>query len=236
MHMILAKAPAGKFVYPESDGQPMSDNTTQFRWIQVLVGNLESMFRTRDDVFVAGDLLWYPLEGVAKVRVAPDAMVVFDRPKGDRGAYAQAEENNIPVTVAFEIISPSNTPVEMDRKLDFYDEYGVEEYYVYNPEANYLAGFVRKGEVFRRVRPIQGHVSPRLGIRFALSDEELVIYRPDGKPFLTFDQLEAVRQEAEQRADTAERRAQRLAELTRKVLAGQLTPAEREELDRLLAP
>jgi len=30
----------------------MSDNTLQFRWIQVLAGNLLAMFAARDDVFV----------------------------------------------------------------------------------------------------------------------------------------------------------------------------------------
>lgn len=30
--------------------------------------------------------------------------------------------------------------VEMNRKLLFYDRYGVEEYYQYEPESNYLNG------------------------------------------------------------------------------------------------
>ena len=30
--------------YPSSDGQPMSDNTTQFDWISMLQGELDSLF------------------------------------------------------------------------------------------------------------------------------------------------------------------------------------------------
>lgn len=80
---------ASTIIYPESDGQPIADNTKQFRWIVVIKENLELLFATNPDVFVAGDLLWYPVEGDNKKNQAPDAMVVFGRPKGDRGSYKQ---------------------------------------------------------------------------------------------------------------------------------------------------
>ena len=74
-------------IYPDCDGQPMSDNTKQFRWIVTIKENLELLFAEDPQVFIAGDLLWYPVEGDNKIRQAPDAMVVFGRPKGDRGSY-----------------------------------------------------------------------------------------------------------------------------------------------------
>ncbi len=76
-------------IYPDSDGQPMADNTQQFRWITVIQGNLDWIFAQNDQVFVAGDLLWYPVEGDNKTRQAPDVMVVFGVAKGDRGSYRQ---------------------------------------------------------------------------------------------------------------------------------------------------
>ncbi|WP_338027258.1 Uma2 family endonuclease [Trichormus azollae] len=39
------------------------------------------------------------------------------------------QEDNIPPQVVFEILSPSNTKSEIERKLLFYDRYGVQEYY-----------------------------------------------------------------------------------------------------------
>jgi Uma2 family endonuclease len=206
-------------VYPESDGKPMADNTRQLRWIVVLFGNLSALFRDRPDVFVGADLLWYPVEGESAVRAAPNVLVVFGRPKGDRGSYKQWEEGNVPLTVVFEIVSPGNDPVEIDDKRDFYEEHGVEEYYLYNPDTNRLKVFVRRGEVFRAVRPLAGFVSPRLGIRFDLSGPEMVVYRSDGKRFLTFEELE--------------QRATRLAELSRKARRGQTTAEELQELERL---
>jgi hypothetical protein len=75
--------------YPDCDGNPMADNTEQFRWIVVLQQNLEWLFADDPTVFVAGDLLWYPIEGDNKTRSAPDVMVILGRPKGDRGSYKQ---------------------------------------------------------------------------------------------------------------------------------------------------
>jgi len=132
-----------QIIYPDSDGQPMADNTKQFRWIVLIKENLELLFAEDSQVFVAGDLLWYPVEGHPEIRIAPDAMVVLGRPKGDRGSYRQWEEDNIVPQVVFEILSPGNRVKEMTRKLQFYERYGVEEYYIYDPDDNELAGLER---------------------------------------------------------------------------------------------
>jgi hypothetical protein len=76
-----------EIIYTESDGKPMADNTKQFEWIVKIKEGLEILFNDAPDVFVAGDFFWYPVEGNNKIRVAPDAMVVFGRPKGHRGSY-----------------------------------------------------------------------------------------------------------------------------------------------------
>ena len=223
-------------VYPESDGKPMADNTKQARWIMVLCGNLAALFRDRPDVFVAADLLWYAVDGEPEECVAPDVLVVFGRPKGDRGSYKQWQEDDVPVTVAFEILSPKNTPLEMDDKREFYERHGVQEYYLYDPDTNRLKANVRRGEVFRAVRPVNGFVSPLLGIRFDVSGAELVVSRPNGRPFLTFEEVEAERAKAELGREQAEQRLQRLAgivELSRKARRGQATPEELQELERL---
>ncbi len=99
---------AQTIIYPENDGEPMADNTKQFGWIVTIKENLELLFADDPNVFVAGDLLWYPVYGDNKTLQAPDAMVVFGRPKGDRGSYKQWEEDNIAPQVVFEILSPGN--------------------------------------------------------------------------------------------------------------------------------
>jgi Uma2 family endonuclease len=233
MSVVSLPAPAGPIVYPDSDGKPMSDDTKQFRWIQTLQGNLAILFRDHPDVFVAGNLLWYPQEGHPDLQIGPDVLVVFGRPKGDRGSYRQWEEDNVPLTVVFEILSPSNDPLEMADKQAFYDEHGVEEYYLYDPERNRLLVYRRGVEALRRVRKVDSHVSPRLGIRFDLSEPEMRVFYPDGQPFLTVEELGADRQRERQLRLDSEQRAVRLVQLGRKVRGGQITPEELQELEHL---
>ncbi|NEP78570.1 MAG: Uma2 family endonuclease [Okeania sp. SIO3C4] len=176
-------------IYPESDGKPMADNTKQFRWITIIHGNLDWLFANDEMVFVAGDLLWYPQQGSLKITQAPDVMVIFGVPKGDRGSYKQWEENNIAPQVVFEILSPSNTQKEMYKKLFFYNSYGVEEYYIYDPDKNQLSGFSRLEGNLDMIESMDDWVSPRLGIRFDMSGEELKLYRPNGEVFSSYGEI-----------------------------------------------
>lgn len=206
--MTLSKP--NKIIYPDSDGQPMADNTQQFRWIVLIKENLEVLFADNPDVFVAGDLLWYPVEGQPKIRIAPDAMVVFGRPKGDRGSYRQWEEDNIAPQVVFEILSPGNRLKEMTKKQQFYDNYGVEEYYIYDPDRNDLHGLCRQEGKLEVIEEMNHWTSPRLGIRFVLNQETLELYRPDNRQFLTMQELE---QQVEQERSRADLLAAKLREM-----------------------
>jgi Uma2 family endonuclease len=206
--------------YPDDDGEPMADNTLQYTWMVLIKENLETVFRDDINVFVAGNLLWYPVEGQPTIRNAPDAMVVFGRPKGRRGSYKQWEEGGIAPQVVFETLSPGNRPPEMARKLEFYDQYGVEEYYIYDPDDGSLEGWLRKGGRLVKVNNMSGFVSPRLGIRFepGPGPNNLVILRPDGKPFQSFQESEDRQKALEKMAKSDRQRAQdadRLAAIER---------------------
>ena len=171
---------APEAVYPDSDGKPMADNTKQFQWIGILMWELDALL---PGDFVAGDLLWYPQEGQT-VRQAPDVLVALGRPKGHRGSYRQWEEGNVAPQVVFEVLSPGNRAGEMQHKLEFYERYGVEEYYLYDPDDFHLSGWIREGAHLRLIDPVDGWISPRLGIRFeAPGDRELRVFRPDGAMF-----------------------------------------------------
>ena len=195
-------------LFPDSDGQPMADNTEQYEWIVKIKENLEIIFVNNPKVFIAGDLLWYPLKSTLVAPVAPDVMVAFGRPKGRRGSYRQWREDNIAPQVVFEIMSPNNTKAEMTRKLEFYDSYGVEEYYLYDPNKNNLQGWQRDGENLTEIIPINNWISPRLGIRYVLGSSGLEIYRPDGQRFLTSIELDYQVQQERQRAEMERQRAE----------------------------
>ena len=206
--MVASDVTQKDIIYPDSDGQPMADNTKQFELIVLIKKNLDLLFANDENVFVAGDLLWYPTEGNNKLRVAPDVMVAFGRQKGDRGSYQQWKEDNIAPQVVFEILSPGNTTKEMTNKYRFYQSYGVEEYYLYDPDSNKLVVWLRSGDELKAIEQVAGWVSPRLGIRFELSESELKIYRPDGQLFLSYLEVEQQRQQAQERAELAQERAE----------------------------
>ncbi len=202
------ETPQPEIIYPDSDGQPMSDNTEQFSWIVAIKENLERLLADNPDVFVAGDLLWYPVDGGDPSNCqAPDTMVVFGRPKGYRGSYKQWEEGNIPPQVVFEIRSPGDRRAKMNRKLLFYNQYNVEEYYLYNPAKKQLSGWLRRDGFLDVIENLEGWVSPRLQIRFELTTDGLEIH-PAGDRFLSFAELAQLKDQRYQRADAEAQRAE----------------------------
>lgn len=191
-------------IYPESDGKPMADNTLQWDWMVRIVSELRELFAGQD-VFVAGDLFWYPVRGNPRIVTAPDALVAFGRPPGDRGSYRQWEEGNVAPQVVFEVLSPCNTEDEMQAKFLFYEKYGVEEYYVIDPDEPTARGYFRHEGSLVPVTRLNGFVSPRLGIRFELLPDDVKIFTPTGRPFQDrtdrVREMEAAIEQERQRAE-----------------------------------
>ena len=186
----------------------MADNTEQYQWIVKIKENLEILFADNPNVFIAGDLLWYPIKSTLVYPVAPDVMVVFGRNKGYRGSYKQWQEDNIPPQVVFEILSPSNSKSEMIRKLEFYETYGVEEYYLYNPMKKVFQGWRRIKNQLQEIIPINAWVSQVLGIRFQMKNNNLEIYYPNGDKFLTSIELATKLTQEKKRAELEKQRAE----------------------------
>ena len=209
-----------EIIYPDSDGQPMAESTIQYELIVKIKAGCESLFKDDPNVFVAADLLWYPVEGRPEISQAPDTMVIFGRPKGDRRSYIQHREGNIGPQVVFEIRSHNDSQTKMNKKLSFYHRHRIEEYYVYDPQINELLGWQRIEDILEVIEPMEGWISPRLDVRFELGEDGLEIYRPDGEKFISYAELEAERlldrqrlqqesQRAEQESQRAEQESQR---------------------------
>ena len=204
-------------IYPETDGEPRGENTQQFAWIEKLKGGFEALFADDPDVFVAGDLFWYPVEGDANIRTAPDVMIAFGRPKGHRSSYKQWEENEVTPQIAIEILSPSNSAGEMTNKYLFYDRFGIEEYCIYDPHTGDFAAYVRSA-VTKRLEPASAYLvwkSPRTGVRFYPTGSDLILHYPNGEPFQSYVEIIADRNAERQRAEQERERAERLAERLR---------------------
>ena len=229
-----------EIIYPCSDGQPMADSTIQYQLIVTIKEGCELLLKDDPNVFIVADLLWYPVEGRTDISQAPDVMVVFGRPKGDRLSYLQFREDNIPPQVVFEIRSYKDSQLKMNKKYSFYNRYGVEEYYLYDPEQNELTGWQRVEGMLEVIEPMEGWISPRLGVRFELGSEGLEIYRPDGQKFLSYSELdeqrELERRRAEQQFQRAEQQFQRAEEASQRAEeASQRAEQEAQKAERLAA-
>ena len=222
---VVEPLPEPEIHYPDSDGKPMGENDWQREWIVRIIENLKIVFLGREDVYVSGDLFWYPVKGNNREVTAPDATVVFGRPPQLRRCYKQWEEEDIPPAVVFEVWSPSNTAATLTRLLRFYNRHGVRECYVYDPASNEFLVYLRTGEGTLGERHVGSEwTSPLLGIHFRHSPSSFEIFRPDGSPFETVGELYS--RAEEQRRHAEEQR--RLAEEQRRHAEEQRRIAKRE--------
>jgi Uma2 family endonuclease len=237
--------------YPISDGKPMADGDKQWKWIVYVTLGFEGVYKKETNVYITSDTFWYPVEGEPKIVQAPDTMITLGRPRGDRDCYKQWEEDNIPPQIVFEIWSPSNTHPEMNRKREFYEKHGVQEYYEYDPVRLILRGWTNQNGKLLEIRQMQGWISPLTKVRFELdltdTDKELKMFEPNGEPFKTYmevrEERDLARQaqlrerlarlEAEERAKSAEQIRQR--ELQARLEAEERAKSAEQKLQELRA-
>ena len=219
-------------IYPDTDGLPMAEGTTQYRYLVTIKGGLDIQYRDDPNVFIAGDLFWYPVEGNPKICKAPDVLVALGRPKGERLSYLQWMEDDVPPQVVFEILSPGNRKKEMKDKFAFFQHYGVEEYYFYDPQSHKLQGWRRAGTALVEIPEMDGWISPRLGIRFDMSGSELRVFGRDDRQFVDVPELAAQRQQAEQRAERERWQRERIERRAEKQRREKQRAEQRAQQDR----
>jgi hypothetical protein len=139
-----------------------------------------------------------------EINQAPDVMVIIGRPKGSRYAYMQWNEENVAPQVVFDISAPNPRATHLKQQFDFYDEYGVEEYYRYDLERDRWQGWLRnKNGLLEPISQMNGWHSPRLGIRFDITGRELRLLHPSGASFQTFSTIQQRLKEVELRMAAA---------------------------------
>ena len=122
--------------YPESDGKPMGETDLHRDWMVRLL----EIFRQRyigQQVYIASDLLLYYVEGTPTKYVVPDCFVVLNCDPQRRRTFQTWKEGRVP-DVVFEVTSRSTSSVDYIDKLAIYEQMGVQEYFLYDPTADYL--------------------------------------------------------------------------------------------------
>lgn len=214
-HNLALAGDTTEIDYSSSDGQPMAETDIHRDLIAELIGALEAFYRADPNVYVSGNLLLYYEQGNAKKNVAPDVFVVKGIPKEQRRIYKLWEEGKAP-DVVFEISSRATWGDDLQKKWRLYARLGVSEYYLFDPEYDYLepplrAYRLQDGE-YEEIEIDNGRVlSPALGLEIVDTGVTLRFFNPASNTFLpTRDEVMRAKEHAESRAAAAEAELARL--------------------------
>ncbi len=225
--------------YPESDGKPMGETDLHRKEMVELIAMLEDRYADAPDVYVSGDLLLYYVEGDPTKFVVPDTFVAFGVPKGLRRTYKLWEEGAVPAVV-FEVTSRKTQREDRRTKMALYARLGVTEYFLYDPEADYLQpslqGYRLVGKAYMALTPgATGALrSEQLGLDLRLDQTLLqMIDVATGTQLPRLAERAAALQRAESRARRA--KAQAAQERTRARQADARAASAEAEVARLRA-
>jgi Uma2 family endonuclease len=178
---------------------------------------LTNFFRDEPDVYVSGNLLIYYVEGDPRKRVAPDVFVVRGVSKGLRRIYKLWEEGRPPDAV-IELSSRQTWREDLQVKWRLYEQLGVKEYFIFDPEYDYLdeplIGYRLEEGQYVLLEVKDGRVrSEVLGLELVDTGETLRLFDPQAGQFLPTPVEEAALRRAEADARRqAEAEAARLRE------------------------
>jgi Uma2 family endonuclease len=196
--------------YPETDGEPMAETDLHRDEMFDAIAALKHRYRNDPMTYVAGNLLIYYEEGNPAARFAPDVFVVFGVPKRRRRIYKLWQERRAPAFV-LEVTSRGTRLEDKGNKRELCAELGVLEYFLYDPEADYLKpplqGFRLVAGSYEPIFPeAKGMLrSEALGLKLILEEERLrFIDGATGAPLLHVEEREARADEAEQARARAE--------------------------------
>ena len=201
------KPRAAAIDYPESDGKPMTETDTHRKQMVDLLVVLEAYFRNDPQVYVAGNLMMYYVEGDPKACIAPDVFVVRGMSRGDRRVYKVWEEGRAP-DVVIELTSRSTRDEDLGSKRWIYAELGVSEYFIFDPLGDYLTpplrGYRLVGDEYIRMEGDGTRLmSQSLGLELRIVDSWLRLFDPEAGRFLPTpaelaDEVERLRAELAQ--------------------------------------
>jgi Uma2 family endonuclease len=211
--MILEPQPLDQ-LYPSTDGVEMGESNPHYDLMTYLCENFRYLF-AQQKVSVHANLFWYPVLGDPDIRRAPDIMIIFDCEfQANRSSYVQGLHNNQPPAVVIEILSRSNTEGTMQERRDWYEKYGVSEYYEIDDVGETVRVWLLVDGNFVEQTGIHSFTSPLTGCTIDWTSG-IEFTMPNGKKFVTVQEIREQRDEALREARKQAQRAE-LAELQAK--------------------
>lgn len=188
MNALLKVKKHAEIYYPERDGKPMGETDWHIQTISYLYQTLEVYFSSLSDVKILADIMFYYEEGNPRKVFSPDVAVVKGVGNHRRRIYKLWEEKQFP-QVVFEISSRATWGEDLNKKWLLYQNFGVKEYYIFDPEYDYLpeplvAYRLKRGEL-KQVSVKNGRIfSDELGLEIVDTGDGLRLFNPATREFL----------------------------------------------------
>ena len=197
--------------YPTSDGRPVAETDLHYLRLAGAAYGIRRLLASRDDVYVGSNLLVYDEPGNPRRHLSPDIFVAFGVEAGSRDLYKIWEEQ--PPAFVLEITSKSTRREDERTKRRRYAQWGVGEYFLYDPRGEWLSpalqGLALAGRRYRRMDEVllpngeRGLRSDALGICLWLRGAELRLFDPASGRDLRTPEEEGAEREAEAAARAA---------------------------------
>ena len=217
--------------YPTRDGRPVAETDLHFLRLTGAAYGLRKFFAARDDVYVGSNLMVFDQPGNPRRHLSPDIFVAFGVRSGSRDLFKIWEEQ--PPAFVLEITSKSTRREDERTKRKRYAQWGVPEYFLYDPRAEWvkppLQGFRLEGRRYRRMSECvlpngkRGLECKTLQLYLWLRDGELRLYEPSGgRDLPTPEEEGTARGLAEARLDAVVGSAKSAEERTRQDVSAML--------------
>ncbi|MYA16215.1 MAG: Uma2 family endonuclease [Gammaproteobacteria bacterium] len=189
--------------YPTSDGRPVAETPLHYQRLADAAHALNTRFESQPGVYVGVNMLVYDQQGNPRRHLSPDLFVAFDVEDRERDIYKLWEDRS--PSFVLELTSKS-TRGEDERKKARYSRWGVAEYFLYDPRAEYvkplLQGFELVGGGYRAMATDvlpngkRGFTSKTVGLGLWLDRSVLRFYDAQtGRNFETLGEVIAGRRE-----------------------------------------
>ena len=174
--------------YPAELEKEMGETAFHYKIIFLFYGLLEAYFSVRKDITVAANMMVYYDKGNSKKWLAPDVFVCFGVENKLRRTFKVWEEGVFP-QVVFEIASDSTFENDLGGKRLDYARLGVEEYYLLDPEREYLpsplmAFHRQNGRLLSANVENNRVLSPLLNLEIVDTGKSFRLFNPNTQEFL----------------------------------------------------
>ncbi len=174
--------------YPVEFEDEMGETAFHFKLITLFYGLLDAYFSTPNNALVAANMMVYYEKGNTKRWLAPDIFVCFGVENHLRRVFKVWEEGVFP-QVVFEIASENTFENDLGGKRLDYARLGVEEYYLLDPEREYLpsplmAFHRQNGRLLSANVENKRILSPLLNLEIVDTDRSFRLFNPQTQEFL----------------------------------------------------